>query len=850
MVPHYQDLHQHGMPLGPIAEIVSDQTVFTHAIVVEEVNMPGSFGFCVNGTEPETSSEYANILVDMDGVGIALGVCLALGGLASTLPQHIKLIKSRSAFGLSCLWLFLGGVNQFSAVLNARLLSKYGPCGHPTYIFGYSMGILSTIVTFIQWSPQIYKTFRSKSVGSFSIIMLCIQGPGTILTVYFMIFVSHESVSTWLSNVSSALQIMVLLVLLIFYNQREKRQRAINSEAEEANPDIDSYNGEISPTSSSSSFSSYLSREDPQAQPLLKKDRESIRYGHQVIALAHLLPPPAQGDYEEMDSYMYQTVGHNVIEAVAAAIDLPLIQHEINGKPRQQEEIYHVTADDEVEDLFQLLSKVKAAHPDVQVLDETSVKMHSDDAFAAVAFVSIQRYSLVEKTEQERLEDRRHLAQKTSCLSLTKWSDNFQFDTSSTPTIEPFIPQQRLPVCTWQRPTKTPVESLYRTLRLIETRKNNGNGFFVIPSYSIDAGDMNSGEILDKMLLEITDMLTLNNMSVDNLLFVNLYLYDMADFGIINQAYFKHFKTSPAARACVQVKMPANTRVIVDLVGHRGVKRTLHVQSISEWAPACIGPYSQATFIDNLVFLAGQIGLDPPTLTLVHGGVESQLRQIYLNLVAVLEPISSNSLAHTLQSIVLLKDIKYAHVVQFYLNNIFKSNKVIPLYLIAEIPAFPRDSCVEVLLLNETSEVSDDLPKNRPNQYKIEKNFHDNVKGYVTGYKGIVANQGHTSIFNFFLALDHNLEDNLDLGPIAAAFVLSIVDSLQATFQPMNSDALDHIVSIKVYHNNTLPTIDQEIYARFEHVAKHVAISFVSVGALFVEEQSNVIINTEILLRL
>ena len=52
----------------------------------------------------------------------------------------------------------------------------------------------------------------------------------------------------------------------------------------------------------------------------------------------------------------------------------------------------------------------------------------------------------------------------------------------------------------------------------------------------------------------------------------------------------------------------------------------LHVQSISCWAPACIGPYSQAYTLGGIVHLAGQIGLDPATMSLVEREKESQER--------------------------------------------------------------------------------------------------------------------------------------------------------------------------------------------------------------------------------
>lgn len=51
-----------------------------------------------------------------------------------------------------------------------------------------------------------------------------------------------------------------------------------------------------------------------------------------------------------------------------------------------------------------------------------------------------------------------------------------------------------------------------------------------------------------------------------------------------------------------------------------GSRRVLHVQSISCWAPSCIGPYSQVAVAHGVAFFAGQIGLDPPSMQLVPGG--------------------------------------------------------------------------------------------------------------------------------------------------------------------------------------------------------------------------------------
>jgi len=54
-------------------------------------------------------------------------------------------------------------------------------------------------------------------------------------------------------------------------------------------------------------------------------------------------------------------------------------------------------------------------------------------------------------------------------------------------------------------------------------------------------------------------------------------------------------------------------------------------------APVPVGPYSQAIRVDNSVFTAGQIGLDPATGKLVDGGIQPQTRQVLQNLSAVLE---------------------------------------------------------------------------------------------------------------------------------------------------------------------------------------------------------------------
>jgi 2-iminobutanoate/2-iminopropanoate deaminase len=73
-------------------------------------------------------------------------------------------------------------------------------------------------------------------------------------------------------------------------------------------------------------------------------------------------------------------------------------------------------------------------------------------------------------------------------------------------------------------------------------------------------------------------------------------------------------------------------------------------------APKAIGPYSQGVCAGDLVFCAGQAGLDPATGHLVEGGVEAQTRQTLNNLGAVLRAAGSD-LGHVVKTTVFLTDM-------------------------------------------------------------------------------------------------------------------------------------------------------------------------------------------------
>ncbi len=73
-------------------------------------------------------------------------------------------------------------------------------------------------------------------------------------------------------------------------------------------------------------------------------------------------------------------------------------------------------------------------------------------------------------------------------------------------------------------------------------------------------------------------------------------------------------------------------------------------------APQAIGPYSQAVRSGPLVFLSGQVPLDPATMRLVEGGIVEQTEQVFDNLAAV-AAAAGLSLDHAVRMTIYLTDL-------------------------------------------------------------------------------------------------------------------------------------------------------------------------------------------------
>ncbi|KAL4242079.1 Diphthine--ammonia ligase [Abortiporus biennis] len=434
------------------------------------------------------------------------------------------------------------------------------------------------------------------------------------------------------------------------------------------------------------------------------------RNGHELIAAASLRPEQGK---DEIDSYMYQTVGQDAIELVARALDVPLYRRIIRGTAINQGSEYGArdplkkggVSGDETEDLFELLSSTE--HPDLQgvsvgailsnyqrvrvehvcrrlsltplcylwqrdqgellsemieagleaivikvagigltpkhlgkslgqlqptliklhdlydlhlcgeggeyetltidcplfkqkiQIDETETVIHSDNDFATVAYLRITNAHLVDKdlvdstlpTIPPLLNDAH--ASVASKISLSQSSQNSQ------------KPHQ------FDHPSEISPSSFRKGSWISVTNVQRAD----------DGKDISLADEVKQCFDILADHLNRHSSSLSHCANINVYISSMEYFGAVNAVYSEHFGSGPPARACVAVDLPSPIRIRLDALAfaesNDSERQWLHVQGLSYWAPANIGPYSQAIIIKGQqVFISGQIGLIPASLTL------------------------------------------------------------------------------------------------------------------------------------------------------------------------------------------------------------------------------------------
>lgn len=113
----------------------------------------------------------------------------------------------------------------------------------------------------------------------------------------------------------------------------------------------------------------------------------------------------------------------------------------------------------------------------------------------------------------------------------------------------------------------------------------------------------------------------------------------------------------------------------------------------TENAPGAIGPYSQAVKAGNLIFVSGQIPIDPKTGEFVSAEISEQTEQVLKNLSAVLEAAGS-SLNEVVKTTVFLADMNDFAAMNAVYGKYFSENK--PARATVEAARLPRDARVEI----------------------------------------------------------------------------------------------------------------------------------------------------------
>lgn len=531
-----------------------------------------------------------------------------------------------------------------------------------------------------------------------------------------------------------------------------------------------------------------------------------LQYGHQIVALANLLP--ADDAVDELDSYMYQTVGHQIVVSYAKCMGVPLFRRRIQGSTRHHDLSYNVTPGDEVEDMFILLNEVKKRIPSLTAVSSGAIasdyqRLRVESVCSRLGLVSLAYLwkldqslllqemietgivAIIVKVAAIGLDPKKHLGKELSTLKshLLKLKemygsnvcgeggeyetltldcplfenarlvlDEFEVVLHSSDSIAPVgvlhplafhseykpkyvngvrleeidlvveVPGDCLKVCKEKDRHSDVAIDLAEVkepkIHISKTRKDNT---FSMCSWLQDS-NRSSADLqgdLKVVLMKIESQLMEFGFSWENVLYIHLYIADMNKFATANETYVK-FITQEKCRFGVPsrstIELPLlqvglGRAYIEVLVANDKSKRVLHVQSISCWAPSCIGPYSQATLHKEILHMAGQLGLDPPTMLLSSGGPTAELEQALENSEAVAKSfncsISTSAILFVIYCSTSIPASERTNV-QDKLDAFLKQMKVLhsdngnhfwvldPIFLYILVPDLPKRALVEV----------------------------------------------------------------------------------------------------------------------------------------------------------
>jgi len=414
---------------------------------------------------------------------------------------------------------------------------------------------------------------------------------------------------------------------------------------------------------------------------------------------------------------MYQTVGYDGIKYISECMGVPLYQNDINGDCIVSGLDYVPTKNDEVEDLYNLLLKIKTEHPEIEGVSVGAILSNFQRVrvesvcnrlnLTAFAFLwRIEQPKILRDMIDSHLTavlvkvaaiglDASHLNKTLGDLYdyfmtlLDKYGNNVcgEGGEYETFTIDCPLFSKRIvvdeydvnkygeafaPVCNLRfkkvhLEDKNEKPGISEEIRELLLDNSNFKHLEIIPPVlsksdkliKFESGDntnstnvestpisiynkepylvlsevtatkecQNIEEETKEIMERIDETLKNNNYEWSNIILMTVYLKNMSDFSMMNSVYKQYFSINPPPRVCVSLNLPNNKNISIDCVCSNtpnDKKQCMHVQSISYWAPANIGPYSQSVIVNGNGYIAGQIGLIPCKLELPQCDTEEQ----------------------------------------------------------------------------------------------------------------------------------------------------------------------------------------------------------------------------------
>ena len=121
----------------------------------------------------------------------------------------------------------------------------------------------------------------------------------------------------------------------------------------------------------------------------------------------------------------------------------------------------------------------------------------------------------------------------------------------------------------------------------------------------------------------------------------------------------------------------------------------IHHEVVTEHAPRPAGPYSQAVLCGSMMFISGQLGINPATKDLVQGGVVGEARQAFTNMKNILEA-GGGQVKDIVKMHVVLADLAEFEDLNVIYEEFVMAVSVKPARVTFQAMAMPMDARVEI----------------------------------------------------------------------------------------------------------------------------------------------------------